>query len=293
MELTPLYAGAFAVGTTVILLVLFRLAYRLFSPPEQAKDAKDAKDTRKVGAGNTASHLLEVGQVLGVFLVAAAVVKNCVQGKDLGHDLAWAGAFGVLGLVLVGLTGRLGTQLLLQSALPREIARGNVAAGVAGGAHYVAAGIVAANAVAGTKLGDVALSSFFFLIAIATLWIFVTLFRALTTYDDAEQIRGENLAAALSYAGLSVAVAIIVGTALDGDFVSWAVSLKGYAAILVFAVALYPVRQLFVQTLLLGAPFALRGGRLDAAIGTDRNEGLGALEAATYVATALTIARLA
>ena len=44
---------------------------------------------------------------------------------------------------------------------------------------------------------------------------------------------------------------------------------------------------------ILGAPFALRGGRLDAGIGTDRNEGLAALEAVTYVATALTIARLA
>ena len=34
-------------------------------------------------------------------------------------------------------------------------------------------------------------------------------------------------------------------------------SLDNKESILVFAVALYPVRQLFVQTLLLGAPFAL------------------------------------
>jgi uncharacterized membrane protein YjfL (UPF0719 family) len=283
MELTPLYAGSFAVGTTVGLLLLFRLARRAFSPLG-APGASGA---------NTASLLLDVGQVLGVFLVAGAVVKNCVQGRDLGHDLAWAAAFGALGLVLVGVTGRLGTQLLLQSSLPAEISRGNVAAGIAGGAHYVAAGVVASSALAGTKLADVALSSFFFGIAIVTLWLFVTLFRALTTYDDAEQIRGENLAAALSYAGLSIAVAIIVGTALDGDFVSWAVSLRGYAAVLAFAVALYPVRQLFVQTLLLGAPLSLRGGRLDVAIGVERSEGLGALEAVTYLATALTIARLA
>lgn len=285
MELTPLYAGAFAVCTTVALLVLFRVAQRVLVP--------SAHVAKTFAEGNTAEHLLEVGQVLGIFLVAAAVVKNCVTGKDVAHDIGWAAAFGVLGLVLVVVTGRLGTQLLLKSALPAEIARGNVAAGVAAGSHYVATGIIAANAVAGTKLGDVALSSFFFAIAIATLWVFVTLFRALTTYDDAEQIRGENLAAALSYAGLTIAIAVIIGTALEGDFVSWSVSLKGYGAILAFAVALYPVRQLFVQTLLLGAPFALRGGRLDVAVGTDRNQGLGALEAATYLATALTIARLA
>ena len=85
---------------------------------------------------------------------------------------------------------------------------------------------------------------------------------------------------------------VIVGTALDGDFVSWEVSLKGFGSILALALALYPVRQLFVQSLLLGAPLALRGGRLDTGIGTDRNEGMGALEAVSYIAAALSVARL-
>jgi uncharacterized membrane protein YjfL (UPF0719 family) len=284
MELPPLYALAFAVGTTLVLLALFRVGQRVLSPGKTV--AKAFADT------NAARHLQEVGEVLGIFLVAAAVVKNCVEGKELSHDLLWAAAFGALGVALVALTGRLGTQLLLQSRLPAEIERGNVAAGIAGAAHYVAAGIVAAHAVSGSRLRDVGLSLLFFLIAVATLWIFVTLFRALTTYDDADQIHGENLAAALSYAGLSIAVAIIVGAALEGDFVSWGVSLAGYGKILLLALALYPVRQLFVQTLLLGAPLAVRGGRLDTGIGVDRNAGLGALEAVTYVATALSIARL-
>jgi hypothetical protein len=57
--------------------------------------------------------------------------------------------------------------------------------------------------------------------------------------------------------------------------------------------AFYPVRQLFVQMLLLHAPFAFRGGKLDSAISSERNIGMGALEAATYVATALAIVELA
>jgi uncharacterized membrane protein YjfL (UPF0719 family) len=284
MELPPLYALAFAVGTTLALLAIFRVGQHFLAPEKTVAKAFADK--------NNARHLLHVGEVLGVFMVAAAVVKNCVDGKELQHDLIWAAAFGVIGVVLVAATGRIGTQLLLQSRLPSEIERGNVAAGIAGGAHYVAAGIIAAHAVSGSKLRDVGLSLLFFGIAVITLWAFVTLFRALTTYDDAEQIHGENLAAALSYAGLSIAIAIIVGSALDGDFVSWEVSLKSYGTILLLAFALYPVRQLFVQTLLLGAPLALRGGRLDTGVGADRNAGLGALEAVTYVATALSIARL-
>ena len=284
MELPPLYALGFAVGTTLLLLALFRLGRRVLAPETSVR--------KSFADSNAARHLLDVGQVLGVFLVAAAVVKNCVRGEDLEADLLAAGAFGVLGLVLVALMGRLGTELLLRSRLPAEIARGNTAAGLAAGSHYVATGIVAAHAIAGSKLRDVGLSLLFFALAMGALWGIVTLFRALTTYDDAEQIHGENIAAALSYAGLSIGVAIIVGCALDGDFVSWEISLKGFGMILLLALALYPVRQLFVQSLLLGAPLAFRGGRLDTGIGTDRNAGIGTLEAVSYVATALSVARL-
>jgi uncharacterized membrane protein YjfL (UPF0719 family) len=284
MELKPLYAFGFTVGTTLALLVMFRVVQAVTTP--QVTVAKNFKD------GNTARHLLDVGQVLSVFMIAAATVKNTVQGEDVMTDVVWSATFGMLGLALVALMGRVSTNLLLKSSLPAEIARGNTAAGVAAGSQYVAVGIVAAHAIAGSKLRDIGLSMLFFFIAIVVLFIFILLFRALTTYDDAEQIQGENLAASLSYAGLSIAVAIIVGCALDGDFVNWTVSLKGFGAVLAFALALYPVRQLFVQTLLLGAPLALRGGRLDTGIGTDRNAGMGALEAVTYVATALSVARL-
>ena len=48
-----------------------------------------------------------------------------------------------------------------------------------------------------------------------------------------------------------------------------------------------------MQVVLLGAPFTFRGGRLDAGVAAERNEGLGALEAVTYLATAFAIAELA
>ena len=157
MELPPLYAFGFAVGTTLVLLAVFRLGRKLLAPATSVG--------KSFAESNAARHLLDVGQVR-----------------------------------------------------------------LAAGSHYVATGIVAAHALAGSKLRDVGLSLFFFVMAMAALWAFVTLFRALTTYDDAEQIHGENLAASISYSGLSIGVAIIVGCALDGDFVSWETSLKGFGA---------------------------------------------------------------
>src|SRR4051794_35350167 len=125
MELPPLYALGFAVGTTLVLLGLFRIAHRVTSP--------DATVGKSFSDANAARHLLDVGQVLGVFMVAAAAVKNCVRGENLVQDIVAAAEFGVLGLVLVTVMGRLGTLLLLRSRLPAEIARGNVAAGLAAG----------------------------------------------------------------------------------------------------------------------------------------------------------------
>lgn len=279
-ELRPLYALVFGGTMTVVLLLLLRVGQRFAVGGDLA-------------TSNNARRFLQVGQVLAVFLIAAAAVKNCVEGTDLKRDILWALAMGATGLVLLIVSGRLGLMLLLQSRLPQEIERGNVAAGVAAGAHYVATGIITSRAVAGNDLPSLGLSLVFFVLAQATLHVFVSLFRALTVYDDAEQIQGENIAAAISYGGVAIAVSILIGRALEGDFVSWGVSLKGYGIALLFAFALWPVRQLLVQSLLLGYPFTLRGGKLDDGIAGERNSGMGILEAVAYLATALSIARLA
>jgi len=278
-EVKPLYMVAFGAATTLLMLVVF-LALRRSTAAYLTK-------------GNAAERLLAVGQVTAIFLVAANAVKSVVKGDDVVHDATWVAAFGLVGVALIAITGELGVRLLLASRLPAEIARGNVAAGLAGGAHFVATGIITSHAMAGNDAATLGLSIVFFVLGQATLHVFVSLFRALTTYDDAEQIAGENLAAALSYAGAAVAVAIIVARATEGDFTGWATSLRGYAGVLAAAFALYPVRQIFVQTLLLRAPLSLRGGPIDRGIAVERSEGIAALEAVTYVATALSISRLA
>jgi uncharacterized membrane protein YjfL (UPF0719 family) len=283
MELRPLYVLAFAVGTTLGLLVLLQLVQRVGSRHTIASDLE---------ADNSARRLVRVGQVVGVFLVSAAAVKNCVVGDRILRDVLVVAAFGAVAVVLLVVTGRFGIRLLLQDRLSVEVERGNDAAGLAAGAHYVAAGVITSRAIGGTDFRSMGVSLVFFVIAQVTLHVFVSLFRALTTYDDADQIHGENMAAALSYSGALVAFAIIIARALDGDFVTWPESLRGYGGVLLLALTLYPVRQLFVQVLMLHSPFTLRGGRLDRGIAVERNEGMGALEGAAYLATAFSIAQL-
>ena len=277
-----LYQVGVAAVTTLILLGLSMLGQRLLG-----RSARGDLDR-----GNAAKALLQVGHVLGVFLIVASIVAGSVTGENVARDALWVLAFGGASVALLELTGALGVRLLLRSKMMAEIERGNVAAGVAAGAHYVATANIISKNLSGNDLNALAISLVFFVLAQLSFHLFVVLFRALTVYDDSEEILGENMAAALSYAGLAVGVSLVVGNAAEGQFSGWLPSLKGYGLALLWNLAFYPVRQLLVQGLLLGAWPSLRGGRLDVAIGQERNAGLGALEACCYVATALLLAKV-
>jgi uncharacterized membrane protein YjfL (UPF0719 family) len=281
---TPL-RYAFALGTAAVLLVLFHLLQRLVSPRHTLTgDARGA---------NVAYLLVQAGHAAAVLLLVPGIVQEALGHETLAGSVLWAAAFLAAGVALIQLVGEMGTRLLLRSTLRHELETGNVAAGVSAAANYVAVGILAAPAIAGSDLQGLGLSFAFFALAVATHAAYVALFRSLTVYDDSEQVQGENLAAALSYGGLTVAVAVVLARALIGDeFMGWGPALAGYAGVAVSALALYPVRQLFVQGLVLGRAPTLRGGALDHAIGVERNAGMAVLEALAYLATALALVQL-
>lgn len=285
MNLPAWYVCAFGAGTILALLLIHRLLHRFVLQRRSLKGDLIGE--------NGAYALREVGNVLAVFILGAAIVKNALRGADPKVDAIWCAAYGVLGLVLFELTSHLGLRFLLRGRLAASLERGNVAAGLAAASHYVAMGILTSRAVAGQDLRGLGLSVTFFALAVASQQLVLISFRALTTYDDAEQIDGENTAAALSYSGVSLAVALVIARALEGDFPGWELALKGFASLVACTAALYPLRQIIVQGVVLGARPALRGGALDLAIGRDRKLGIAALEAACYLGSALAFVSLA
>ncbi|HEX6737658.1 MAG TPA: DUF350 domain-containing protein [Vicinamibacteria bacterium] len=276
---------AFAVATTAVLLILFHVVQRLFSPRHTLK--ADAQGR------NLAYLMVQAGHTGAVLMLVPGVVQEALGHDTLAGSVLWAAAFLAAGVLLIQLVGELGIRLLLRATLRHELESGNVAAGVSAAANYVAVGILAAPAIAGSDLQGLGLALAFFGLAVATHAAYVALFRSLTVYDDSEQIQGENLAAALSYAGLSVAVAVVLARALTGgEFVGWGPALRGYGTVAASALALYPVRQLIVQGLVLGRAPTLRGGALDQAIGAERNTAMAMLEALAYLATAVALVQL-
>lgn len=272
------------VGTSLVLLALYRLVEWFMR--------RSRSLPREMAGTNAAAQILSAGHAFAVLLLLPGISTNCVTGVSVQGDLVSSLLFGAAGVVVIELVGAIGVKLILHRSLEREVVDGNVAAGIAGAANYVAIGVLASRAIGGTDLRGLGLSFAFFALAVLTLTIFVGVFRAFTTYDDEEQVRGRNVAAALSYGGVSVAVAIIVSRALEGDFSGWEESLTGYALVAVCALLLYPVRQLVVQGLLMWKAPTLRGGALDRSIGLERKTGVAVLEALAYVATAITISEI-
>lgn len=281
MSVHGLLTAALACGLALLLLSLNALGQRLFG-----KGASLVKDLTE---GNHARALVQSGHILGVLLITGSVVAGGMAGADALEALPGVVLVGVLALALHALGRYAGLRMLVSARLASEIARGNTAAGLTAAGNSVATALLISRNVAGVDVGDLPVAVVFFVVAQLSLYACCVLFRALTKYDDGEEILGENVAAALSYTGLMVAVALVLGHALDGDFEGWSDSLAGFGLALIPVVVLYPVRQVLLQSIMLRGPLALRGGILDVEIARDRNVGLGALEAMTYVGTALLI----
>jgi uncharacterized membrane protein YjfL (UPF0719 family) len=227
--------------------------------------------------------ILRGGRILALVLLAAPVCRAWLDragAAPIRIASFYAGVAIALWAVATFIQGR----LLLGRQLQHHAARGNGAAAVATAANQIAIALVVSRAVAGD---EVVPALVFAVLGIVTWAVFVALFRMVTTYPDGQEIAGENHAAAVSYGGAAVALGLVIGHAVDGTFAGWGASLGAYGRALALAAALYPVRQLVVEGLLLGQRPRLRGGELDRAIGQRRSVGVAAVEAAAYVATAL------
>ena len=240
-------------------------------------------------ATRSGPRLLLGARVVALFLLAATLVNHCRQG-DLGDDLRWMALFGLIGFVLFELALRAGSSSL--RGLQAAARDGNLAAATAIGAHTIAIGILLANVCGGHDTEALLLASVSFVVGQLTLLLLVALFRLLTAYDDRAQMLSGNVAAALAHGGLTIALALVIARATDGEFQGAWPALRDYGIALAEGLLLWPLRQVLVQCVILRARPTLRAGELDRAIGERGDVGAGALEAATYLAVAFFVVQL-
>jgi uncharacterized membrane protein YjfL (UPF0719 family) len=244
-----------------------------------------ATDGASVKTRLGARALARAGQLVAVGIFLPSALHPALSARHTAGASA-ALIFSAVALVAFLLATALLNQALLRGRLRAEIGRDNLAAGLIAAAHAIATGNLAAHCFAADSLTILPVGAVFFGVAEVALVVLSLLFRALTAYADDQEILGENLAAAISYSGLLVALSLVVGHAADGAFVGWIPALRSFGSFLLCALLLYPVRQVVVARVLLGFPVTWRGGALDRAIAQERSWLVSCVEAAGYLATA-------
>ncbi len=274
----------FVVCATTLLVVVARLVNQVVMNVHLI-DSLVEKDNPAIGVQSA-------GYLLAIILITAAVLTGEGRGSIIG-DVLPVISYGIGGIVVLAIVATFSLRFFLSKASLQAVRDGNIAAGVVVAGSYVATGIIIASCVSGeAKGGNFVTALVFFLVGQASLLLITTAFRLLTSYDDVKEIFSGNIPAAMSYAGIMIAVGIIVGHAIEGDFLDYSDSFFSFGKALVAVVALYPIRQVLVQGLLLGGGFSIYGGRLDSEISNDRNLNAGIIESVSYIASALMIAKL-
>jgi uncharacterized membrane protein YjfL (UPF0719 family) len=233
---------------------------------------------------NLACGLAVVGYLFGVLWTIKVLLGTPSQG--FWPDVLGVLLYGGLGIVLLTVVAMFSSHFFLGGHVREQLEAHNVAAAVVVAGVYVATSLTYSGALNGEGGGFWILLLFFLLGQLALLGI-THVFRWLTAYDDVQEIAAGNVAAALALAGLLIGVGVIVGQAASGTFIGLLPSLGSFVLALLAVVAFYPVRQLVVQSLILGSPVHWRGTLIDHEIAHDKNLAAGLLEAVAYVMTAL------
>jgi uncharacterized membrane protein YjfL (UPF0719 family) len=239
---------------------------------------------RTASATGAGLRLLQAARLVAFFLLAATLSTSCRAGEGAGLDVAWMVAFGVFGLLAIELAQALGFVAI--RGLAAAVRVDNLAAAVAAAGHVLAVGVLVANVAGGATAAELLVAALSFAVGQATLLLLLWLFRRLTAYDDRGEILAGNVAAGLSHAGLTIALALLIAHATDGPFVGVWPAVRDYGVALAEGLVIWPLRQLLVQCVLFRARPRLGGGELDAAIAAG-DLGAGALEAAAYLGLVL------
>ena len=171
---------------------------------------------------------------------------------------------------------------LVQVDFRKDILEGrNAGAALVAAAALIATGLVYRGAVHG-QAENVALIAAFFAIGEGALLLCFLLYEWMTPYDVYDEIAGRsNLAAALGSAGMVLASGLVIGNAVEGEFLGWETSIRD-AFLYMTPVLAMPLVRVFIA----GGMF-MGFGRLTREIVEDRNVAAGLVEGAAYVGIAL------
>lgn len=261
----------------LVLLLIGIYSFRLFNPKYKVKDELVEKD-------NFSFAIVYSSYFAGVIISIGGVFWGPSAG--LTQDLIDIGIYGLLSILLLNIAGYLNDWFILRGIdAPKEIITDrNAGTAVVLGASSIATGLVVSSAVSGEG-GSILTALAFWGIGQVALILFSFLYQYITPYDYLKEIEKDNVAAGLGFAGILIAISIIINQAMFGDFPGWENFGTDVALDLIIGIVLLPLVRLFTDKLI------LPGKRLSYEVAGQivPNTGAGLIEGFVYIGTALLI----
>lgn len=277
MLLDQVVTGVIYLVAVFIIIILAKWAYDLLHRRFVLKDELLQRD-------NFALSLAVIGYYFGIVLAIGGILEGPSAGwLDDVIDIVF---YGFWAIVLLNFSGFVNDRIILfKFDNQKEIIDDrNAGTGIIEAANYIAIGLIISGAISGEG-GDLMTAGAFWIFGQAVLIIASKIYNAITPFDIHDEIEKDNVAVGVAFAGVLVALGIILRTATAGDFISWPENLSQFAVYVIFGLVLLPVIRLLTDKLL------LPGEKLtDELVNQEKpNVGAGAIEAFSYIAAALMV----
>ncbi|MFK7933250.1 MAG: DUF350 domain-containing protein [Saprospiraceae bacterium] len=240
---------------------------------------------------NFAYAIVNVGYYVGLIIAIAGVLMGESQG--IAADLTAQTVYGILAVVLLFLSAKINDKLILNRfSVHKELFQDrNAGTGVIEAANFIAAGLIIRGAVSGNignffpefaygqLLTGMLSVIIFWLVGQVLLIITSKIYARLLNYDIHQEIEADNAAAGIAFAGVLVALAVIIGYGVSGDFYSWSDHFMKISVEVLVGIIFLPILRWLTDWIL------LPGQKITDEIAHQEhpNIGVGLIEAFAYI----------
>lgn len=190
----------------------------------------------------------------GYYAAIICVLGGAIIGpqSDIVTELIDIFSYGLLAIVLLQISAVINERVLFPKFnIKKEILTDrNLGTGIIEGANYLATGIILYGAIIGEG-GGYHTAIAFWAISQVLFWLASKLYQLITPYNIHEEIEKDNVAVGVGFAGALIAIALLIKTGVQGDFVSWQDSLITVAVDTSAGFLLLPLARFLTDKILL------------------------------------------